>query len=101
MKRQQTIDPAVMAALTDAERKREARGGEVQRQKVNVNLPLILVTAIKQEATSLTGHRRRGFSDLVTVLLQYGWKAYQAGELKLGVQAVRVEMRIVVDGGGD
>ncbi len=94
-RRQQTLDPAVLAALGEAEKKREARGWAVQKQKVNVNLPVDLVTAIKQEAVSLTGHRRRGFSDLVTVLLRYGWEAYQAGDLEVETRPVKVEVRIV------
>lgn len=95
MKRQQGIDPAVVAALEAADKKRGSRSGITQRQKVNVNLPAGLVMAIKQEAITLTGHRRRGFSDLMAVLLQYGWTAYQVGDLELEMQAVTVEMRIV------
>lgn len=94
--RQRAIDPAVLTALAEAERKQAARTAIAQRQKVNVNLPVSLVTAIKRESRNLTGHRRRGFSDLVTVLLRYGWEAYQAGDLKLEMQPVKVEMRIVV-----
>ena len=66
----------------------------VSRQKVNLNLPSGLTNAIRQEAAALTGHRRRGFSDLMTVLLQYGWEAYQSGELEIELQPVAVEMRI-------
>jgi len=95
MKRQQGIDPAVLAALDASDKKRQGKRGVAQRQKVNVNLPANLVMAIKQEAISLTGHRRRGFSDLMAVLLQYGWEAYQAGDLELEMQAVTIEMRIV------
>lgn len=94
--RQRAIDPSVVTALAEAEKKQASARGASVRQKVNVNLPVGLVAAIKREAKNLTGHQRRGFSDLVTVLLRYGWEAYQAGDLKLEMQPVKVEMRIVV-----
>lgn len=94
--RQEPLDEAVAALLTQAEKKKQARGGTVARQKTTVNLPDNLVDAIRQEAFNLTGHKRRGFSDLVTVLLRYGWEAYQAGDLTLEMQPAAVELRIMV-----
>lgn len=94
-KRQGGIDPAVAGLLVQAESRRAGRnGGELKKQKVNLNLPASLTNAIRAEAFALTGHKRRGFSDLVIVLLRHGWAAYQAGELKIEMQPVAVEMKI-------
>jgi hypothetical protein len=92
--RRQPIDPAVAGLLAQAERKKLARGVAVPRQKVNLNLPTNLVSAIKEEAFALTGHKRRGFSDFATILLQHGWDAYQAGDLEIELQPATVEVRI-------
>ena len=92
--RQQAIDPAVAGLLAQAEQNKIARGAEISRQKVTLNLPTRLVSAIRQEAFSLTKHKRRGFSDFMFVLLQYGWDAYQAGKLEIMLQPTTVEMRI-------
>ncbi|RLC76900.1 MAG: hypothetical protein DRJ03_22345 [Chloroflexi bacterium] len=93
-KRQQGIDPAVAELLVQAENRKALHSGGAIRQKVNLNLPSNLANAIRQTAFALTGHKRRGFSDLAVVLLRYGWEAYQAGELEIELQPVAVEMRI-------
>lgn len=95
--RRTPVDPAVVAAITEATRKRETRKrrATATRRKVNLNLPVALVDAIKQESIAMTGHKRRGFSDLVTLLLEYGWDAHKAGDLELETKSVTVELRIV------
>jgi len=94
--RRQAIDPAVLAAFSEAEKKTVSRkNGAVKKRKVNVNLPCALVDTIKRESTALTGHGRRGFSDLVAVLLAYGWEAYRAGDLKIELRPATVETKIV------
>ncbi len=96
MKRQQGIDPAVADLLVQAERRQVQRGGTgVTWQKVNLNLPANLTNAIRLEAAALTGHKRRGFSNLMAILIQAGWDAYQSGELEIELKPVAVEMRIV------
>lgn len=94
--RQTAIDPAVAALLTHADQKKTNQGARVTRTKVNFNLSANLVDAIREEAFRLTGHRRRGFSDFVLILLQHGWNAYQAGDLEIELQPATVEMRITV-----
>jgi hypothetical protein len=61
----------------------------------NVQLPTALVEELKSEAHRLTGHRRRGFSDLVTICTRYGWEAYQRGDLEVKRQANVVSYGIV------
>lgn len=96
MNRQQGIDPAVAGLLVQVEQRQMRRGaGGVVRQKVNLNLPSALTNAIRLEAAALTGHKRRGFSELMAVLIQYGWDAYQAEQLEIELKPVAVEMRIV------
>ncbi|MCP4541799.1 MAG: hypothetical protein GY832_32105 [Chloroflexi bacterium] len=92
--RQQAIDPAVAALMSLAEQKKIDRGAAVPRKKVTLNLPINLVNAIRQEAFTLTKHKRRGFSDFVIVLLQFAWDAYRAGDLEIELQPAAVEMRI-------
>lgn len=92
--RRQALDPAVAGLMAQAEEKRQARNGTVARHKVTFNLPDNLVNAIRREALDLTGHKRRGFSDLVTVLLQHGWNAYQVGDLKIEMKPATIETRI-------
>ena len=95
-KRQTGIDPAVADLLVQAENRQAMRSGGAIRQKVNLNLPSNLANAIRQKAFALTGHKRRGFSDLVVILLRHGWEAYQAGELEIELKPSVIEMRITV-----
>ena len=86
------IDPSVQAV-----QQRTARlvhGRETKAYKVI--LPRALAEAIHAEATALTRHQRRGWSDLVTALLQYAWKAYQDEEVEIELQAVATRHRIVL-----
>jgi len=50
--------------------------------------------AIREEAAQLVKHRRRGFADLVTVLLEYGWEAYLRGDLDVELRPAAVSLRI-------
>lgn len=92
--RRQAIDQAVAGIIAGDSKKRAANGAS-DLCKVNVRLPVDLVDEIKGEAHRLTGHKRRGFSDLLALLLRHGWDAYQAGELELETKPARVELRIV------
>ena len=65
------------------------------RKDYKVNLPIALAKAIKMECKSLTGHERGGWSDLVTVLLEHGWKAYQEGKIEVATRSVVVSRRII------
>ena len=67
----------------------------VSSTQCNVQLPTALVEELKAEAHRLTGHRRRGFSDLVTICARYGWEAYQRGDLEVKRQANVVSYGIV------
>jgi hypothetical protein len=64
-------------------------------RQCNVQLPADLVEDIKQEAYTLTGHKRRGFSDLLAACARYGWGAYQRGELKIERQPTVISYRLV------
>jgi len=52
-------------------------------RQCNITLPTDLIAEIKAEAYRLTGHQRRGFSELVSICARYGWAAYQRGELSV------------------
>jgi hypothetical protein len=67
------IDPDVQKTIQHAQ---ERWGSKSKRKQYNLTLPTWLADAVKQEGARLTGHQRRGFSDLVTILLEHGWKAY-------------------------
>ena len=62
-----------------------------------VRLPTELAASIKAEAARLTGHKQRGWSDMVTVLVTYGWEAWLTGELRFKTQAVSTALAIVRD----
>ena len=64
-------------------------------KQCNVQLPVDLVDELKIEAHRLTGHRRRGFSDLLAICARYGWEAYQRGELTVDRQAMTITYRLV------
>jgi hypothetical protein len=52
-------------------------------RQCNVQIPKDLVEELRVEAYRLTGHRRRGFSDLLSIFARYGWEAYQRGDLEI------------------
>ena len=85
------LDPHVQATLQQAAR----RLGQGERRQYNLSLPEDLMESIRAEAAALVGHKRRGFADLVTVLIEHGWTAYQAGELEVELQPTAVQMQIV------
>jgi len=85
------LDPEVVATLQRTARL--ASGGTLQ--KVTVRLPADLVEVLKREATTLTGHKRRGFSDLLALCARHGLEAYLRGEMEVEVQPAVVECRIV------
>lgn len=84
------LDPHVQATLRQAARKL----GEGERKQYNLTLPTDLMEAIREEAARLVKHRRRGFADLVTVLLEYGWEAYLRGDLDVELRPAAVSLRI-------
>ncbi|MCP4536596.1 MAG: hypothetical protein GY832_05570 [Chloroflexi bacterium] len=67
----------------------------VALKQCNIQLPTDLVAELKVEAHRLTGHRRRGFSDLLAICAQYGWEAYQRGDLTIDRQAKVVTYQLV------
>lgn len=86
------VHPSVQAAL-----KQTARLVGDAETKVTVRgFPVTLADAIRAEATRLTGHGRRGFSDLLLVLVQVGWEAYQRGEIEIELRPTAVEQRIAL-----
>ena len=64
-------------------------------KQCNIQLPIDLVDELKVEAHRLTGHRRRGFSDLLAICARYGWEAYQRGELAVDRQAMSIAYRLI------
>ena len=64
-------------------------------RQCNVQLPAALVSELKAEAHRMTGHKKRGFSDLLTVCAHYGWEAYQRGELTVERQPQVISYRLV------
>jgi hypothetical protein len=85
------IDPAVQKTIQDA----QERWGGKQTEKVTIRkVPSTLASALRGEGARLTGHKRRGFSDLVVALLEYAWAAYQNGEVEIELQPTTVEHRI-------
>ena len=102
-KRRQAVDPAVANLLTEGRQRKARRRGETPKDdlaKVTVRLPADLLGAIKAEAHDLTGHQRRGFQDLLGVLVRWGWDAYQSGALEVELQPRTVERRIVIKSEG-
>jgi hypothetical protein len=85
------IDPDVQKTIEDA-RKRWGKNDE--RKAYKLTLPVSLKEAIHREAARLTGHKRRGLSDFVTILLEYGWEAYIDGKLEVELQPEVVQRRI-------
>jgi hypothetical protein len=85
------VDPHVRSVINKA---RKRWGGNGERKAYKLTLPVSLKKAIHQEAARLTGHKRRGLSDLVTVLLEYAWDAYTEGELEVQLQPTVVQHRI-------
>ena len=70
-------------------------GNQISRKQCNVQLPENLVDELKAEAHRLTGHRRRGFSDLLSICASYGWEAYQLGKLAIDREAKVVSYRLI------
>lgn len=68
---------------------------DVPRGQYNVQLPEDLADEVRREAHRLSGHRRRGFSDLITILARYGWDAYQRGDLEIGREPRVISYRLV------
>lgn len=64
-------------------------------KQCNVQLPTDLVIELRAEACLLTGHRRRGFSDLLAIFAHYGWEAYQRGDLTIEREPRIVSYRLV------
>ncbi len=85
------VRPEVRAVLHKA----ISQDGKTPLKQCNVQLPIDLVDALKAEAHRLTGHRRRGFSDLLAVCARYGWEAYQRGDLTVERQATSIAYRLV------
>lgn len=61
----------------------------------NVQLPTNLVSALKSEAHRLTGHKKRGFSNLLAICARCGWDVYQRGELAVERQPQVISYRLV------
>lgn len=89
-----SLDPNVQAVIEQSARL--VNGGQPVR--ITVDLPPGLAEAVRAEAFRLTGHKRRGLSDFVAVLIEHGWQAYKAGELEIELQATAVQHRIVACG---
>ncbi len=64
-------------------------------KQYNIQLPIDLADELKGKAQRLTGHRRRGFSDLLAVCARHGWEAYQRGDLTVERRAHAVTYRLV------
>jgi len=61
----------------------------------NVQLPKDLVSELKREAHHLTGHKKRGFSNLLAICARCGWDAYQRGELAVERRPQVISYRLV------
>ena len=85
------LDPNV--AVTLAQTTRLAQGNGLK--KITARLPADLVELIRAEAHGLTGHKRRGFQNLLGILLRYGWEAYQRGELEVEMEPRGIDYQIV------
>lgn len=70
---------------------------DVARKQYNVQLPRDLADEVKTEAHRLSGHRRRGFSDLIAIFARYGWEAYQKGDLEIKREPQVVSYRLTRD----
>ena len=68
---------------------------ESSLKQCNVQLPTDLIDELKVEASRLTGHRRRGFSNLLAVCARFGWEAYQRGDLVVERRPITLTCRIV------
>ncbi len=66
-----------------------------QLKQYNVQLPADLVGELKREAHRLTGHKRRGFSDLLAACASHGWEAYKRGELSIERQPRVISYHLV------
>jgi len=66
-------------------------------KQCNVQLPADLVSELKSEAHHLTGHNRRGFSDLLAACASHGWEAYQRGELAIKRRPMVISYRLFRD----
>ena len=64
-------------------------------KQCNVQIPTDLVEELRAEAYHLTGHRRRGFSDLLSIFARYGWEAYQRGDLEIERQPKVVSYNLI------
>jgi hypothetical protein len=85
------IDPDVQKTIQHAQQR--WRGNETEKITIR-KVPSSLASALRGEGARLTGHKRRGFSDLVVALLEYAWVAYQDGEVEIELQPTAVEHRI-------
>lgn len=86
------VDPDVASHLERTTRLRENGSGLT---KVTVRLPTRLVEGLRREAYELTGHRRRGFRDLLAVCADYGLAALADGTLTVGLRPEVTVHRIV------
>ena len=68
---------------------------ESSLKQCNVKLPTDLIDELKVEAHRLTGHQRRGFSNLLAVCARFGWEAYQRGDLVVERQPATLTYRII------
>jgi hypothetical protein len=68
---------------------------KISYKQCNVQLPADLVDKLKTEAHNLTGHKRRGLSDLLAICARHGWEAYQRGEVTIEREIVAFNYRLV------
>lgn len=93
------LDPNVEKARRQAEKALAGKGAAKEKLvNVYVRLPESLYQAISHEAHALSGHERRGVQGLITVLLRYGWQAYQDGTLKLELVPRTVQVDFALQG---
>lgn len=86
------VDPDVASHLERTARLRNNGSGLT---KITVRLPTPLVEQLRQQAYQLTGHRRRGFQDLLAVCANHGLAAALDGDLTIELEPQATVLRIV------